>query len=331
MTLLAILVYLAVGSSSIALIVRVSASHRHHPGGGRIHDVYEAAFLSGGPARVVDAALAAMYADGRLAIGGPGIVALRHPLARDLVERTVLDGLAAAPTGALHQLRLTAMRGPAVQEIGDGLAARGLMVPPAQNRGLAVWGGAQGLLCVLALPLSFALTIISFVAAGPAESGTPFIAIVLPALISGLVIGFIMAGRARRRISTAGRNALRSYQAEFAVAHTPAHLVAIHGLRGIPDPALRAQLTAAARIPARGGGRSVPYRSDSSSSDFAAMWCAGAGPGSSCGGSSGGGSGCGGSSGGGAGGGGSFGGGLRPSLLHISEAPRGYAISYAAF
>lgn len=298
MVLLAVFVYLAIGASSAALIVRASASRTRHPaGGGQIQHVYEAAFLGGGPARVADAALAALHADGRLVIGGPGIVSVRQALAHDPVERAVFEQLAAAPTGALHTLRLAVMRHPAVQETGDGLAARGLMTPPGQNRGLTVWGYTQGFLCVMGLPLSFGLTIFSFIQNdGPVDFGPPFILMVLPALITGIVIGFMMGGRARRRITTAGRHALRSYLVQYAQVYSAAHLVAVHGLRGVPDPALQAQLTTAARIPA---GRTDGY--SPSYTDAAAVWCAGSSPGSGCGSSScgaSGGSSCGGSSGG---------------------------------
>jgi uncharacterized protein (TIGR04222 family) len=312
MTVLAVLVYLAIGTSSVLLIARVSASQRRYSAGGQIHDVYEAAFLGGGPARVVDAALAALYADGRLAIGGPGIVSVRNPVAHDPVERAVFDQLALAPTGALHTLRLDVMRGPAVQEIGHGLAARGLMVPPGQNRGLTVWGLTHGILSVLGFPLAFAVTIVTFLDEDPLESGFPFFVMVLPALFAGMLIGFTTATRARRRISSAGLNALRSYRAQYAQAYAPAHLVALHGVRALPDPGLQAQLTSAARIPVSSGSASATY------ADSATMWCAGSSPGSGCGSSScggssggdssGGGSSCGGSSGGGSSCGGSSGG-----------------------
>lgn len=314
MVLLAVLVYLAVGASSAALLVRASAARPRPPaGGGQIQHVYEAAFLSGGPARVADAALAALHADGRLVIGGPGIVSVRHALAHDPVERAVFEQLAAAPTGALHTLRLAVMRHPAVQEIGDGLAARGLMTPPGQNRGLTAWGYTQGFLCLIGLPLSFGLTVLSFIHDdGPVDSGPPFVVLVLPVLIAGIVIGF---GRARRRITKAGQHALRSYLVQYAQVYSAAHLVAAHGLRGVPDPALQAQLTTAARTPA---SRTDGYSSSYTAS--AAVWCAGSSPGSGCGSSScgtGGGSSCGGSSGGsscgGSSGGSSCGGGSSSS------------------
>ncbi|TQK51265.1 uncharacterized protein (TIGR04222 family) [Streptomyces sp. SLBN-118] len=289
MVLLAVLVYLAVGASSAALIVRSSSARPGHATAGPVQDVYEAAFLSGGPARVVDAAIAALHADGRVEIGGPGIVSVRHPLAHDPVERAVFEQLAAAPTGALHTLRLAVMRHPAVQEIGDGLAARGLMTTPGQNRGLRVWGISQGVLSLLALPVAFVLTIISFVR--DENPGVPFVVMAFPALIAGCVIGLVVAGRARRRITTAGQHALRSYGIQYAQAFSAAHLVALHGLRAVPDPALQAQLVAAARNPAARTGSHSP-----SSTDFVAVWCAGSSPGSGCG-SSGCGAGSGGSSG----------------------------------
>ena len=87
----------------------------------------EIAFLAGGPARVADAAIAALYEDGRLAIGGPGVVTVRQAVARDQVEQAVLDTLARTPGGALAMLRAGTMRSAAVQQIGDRLEARGLM------------------------------------------------------------------------------------------------------------------------------------------------------------------------------------------------------------
>ncbi|MFF3322666.1 TIGR04222 domain-containing membrane protein [Streptomyces sp. NPDC002889] len=306
MSVLAVIVYLAVGLSSALLIIKVSAARPAGAAGdSRIHHVYEAAFLGGGPARVVDAALAALHADGRLAVGGPGIATVLRPVAQDPVERAVFDTLAAAPHGALHPLRREVMRSPAVQEIGDGLAARGLMMPPGHNGGLAAWGLAQTIVCMLGLPVSFALTVIEFVSTDLGEGGPPFIVLVLPALLPGIVAGSVMAARARRRVTPAGRSVLRSYQAAHAQTYDAASLVAAHGVLALPDTDLRTQLTAAA-MAGRRRNRSSSYDSSydagSSSSYGDPVWCAGSGSGSSCGSSScgsssGSGSSCGGSSG----------------------------------
>ncbi|MEV6396152.1 TIGR04222 domain-containing membrane protein [Streptomyces sp. NPDC051907] len=310
MVVIAVCVYAVLGLSSALLVIQVSAAQRAQhgpPGGDRIQDVYEAAFVSGGPSRVVDCALAALQADGRIAVGGPGIVSVHRPVAHDPVEHAVFEQLALAPSGALHTLRLAVMRTPAVQQIGQSLAARGLMTPPGQNRALALWGAAQGVASVLALPPSFILTAFDMVfpddttLAEPdfelgengmeetSDVGPPFLLMVAPALIAGAVIGFTMATRARRRVTRAGTRALRAYAAEYPQAYSPAHAVALYGLPAVADPAFRAQLTAAARVRVARhvSGSTDPYTA------AAIVWCASS-PGSDCGSSS-----CGGSSGGG--------------------------------
>ncbi|MEV0492095.1 TIGR04222 domain-containing membrane protein [Streptomyces atratus] len=311
MNIVALLLTLAVAVSSTLLIVGLS-NDRRGPGG-PAHDLYEVAFLNGGPGRVVDTALAAMQTDGRLAVGGPGIVSVQRPVAHDPVERAVLQEHAEAPSGALHTLRDAVMRHPAVQEIGDGLAARGLLAAPGATLKWRRWGLFQGLGCLLAVPVSFAVTVSQFMAeSDELDFSLPFIVKVLPALLVGFPTGLICAGVARTRITKAGRRAAEQYRATHARTADPAHLVASLGLRALPDPVLRAQLAAAARMRTAGGMRPMspsPSASSSGSNDHVvgAVWCAGSGgAGSGCG-SSGGtpgwgsgcgsGSGCGGSSG----------------------------------
>jgi len=299
MTLLALAVYLAVGVSSVLLIVQVSAARPAAPAAGaQVHDVYEAAFLAGGPGRVVDAALAALHADGRLAVGRPGVLSVLRPAAQDPVERAVFAELASAPNGALHTMRLRTMRSAAVQELGHVLAARGLMVPPSPPGGtrLADWGQVQALLCVIGVPISIVATVIEPIGDSFLEPGTPFVFLVFPVLVAGAVIGGLQAGRAQRRVTPAGLRALRSYRAGLPRPRTPAEAVALNGLRGVPDPALRAALNAAPRPrTARGRHSGAPTGSFHVVGD--PVWCAGSSPGSGGCGSSGGGFGCGGSGG----------------------------------
>ncbi|MFI2371783.1 TIGR04222 domain-containing membrane protein [Streptomyces sp. NPDC018833] len=302
MSFAALALYLAVGLSSTLLIVKVSAALRSaSQGEPRIHDAYEAAFLAGGPARVTDAALAVLHTEGRIVIGGPGVVTALRQVAHDPVERQVFQALAVAPGCALHVLRREVMRGPAVQEIGHALAARGLMTPPRQHSGLAAWGLTQGILCLIGLPVSFVVTVVQFMGTGHQPTGLPFVVTALPALIPGMVIGFNRANRVSRRVTPDGRRALRHYGAAYA--HTAPGVVAavaLRGVRALHDRDLWSQLTAAARHGA--GSRSTvshtPYAYsmyDASASE--PLWCAGPGPGSGCG-SGGGGAGCGGSGGG---------------------------------
>lgn len=317
--LLALAVHLAVGLSSLFLIVRVSAAQpAAPPGGANVDDVYEAAFLAGGPGRVVDAAITALHSDGRIAVGWPGVLSALRPVARDPVERAVFSVLPFAPNGALHTVRLHTMRSPGVQEIGDLLAARGLMVPPNHGKGLARWGVIQSAVCFLGLPVSLFVTVLALLGDTSGAPGSPFVLLVLPVLITGAVIGALQAGRARRRVTPAGRSALRAYRLAHSGTRVPAALVALHGVRGVPDFALRQLLGAAVRVGTTSGGSSGGVTSDVSYVPpyvGEAVWCAGSSPesgggfgcgasgGSGCGGSGGGsGSSCGGSSGSGCGG-----------------------------
>ncbi|MFD4023777.1 TIGR04222 domain-containing membrane protein [Streptomyces sp. NPDC058576] len=324
MNVLALLATLAVVLSSVLLVVRAVAERSRRPSASprpELHDLYEVAFLNGGPARVVDTALTALHADGRVLIGGPGIISVRHPRANDPVERAVLQELAAAPNGALHVLRERVMRHPAVQETGDGLAARGLLVPPHRIRPLRRWGLIQGVACLVALPLSLVLTFIQYALDDSLDFPVPFIVKMLPAILIGGFSGLIVAASSASRITKSGRRAALAFRTAYAHVVTPSHLVATRGLRALPDPALGEQLVAAARLSAPRRRSSAPVAGSmaTGATAFAAttVWCAASGPGgSSCGGSTGGGSGsscgggsgcssgsgCGGSSGGGGGG-----------------------------
>ncbi|MCX5229356.1 TIGR04222 domain-containing membrane protein [Streptomyces sp. NPDC006553] len=286
------LYYLA-GIAGITVLVTRVVRARGGPGG-PVHDRYEAAFLNGGPARVVDTALAALQADGRLAIGGPGIVAVVRPVAHDPVERAVLQAHAAAPHGALHHLRTAVMRHPAVQEIGDGLAVRGLVVDPATRRTTLRWCAAVGFTALGLFPVSAVVTVVDF--AAPGSASAPFLFKVAPAIIAAGFTALFCGSLAARQVTPAGRSAVLAYGRDHAHLADAALLVALHGLRALPDPVLREQLLAAARIygpPRRrgGGGRrpaSHSYAGADADDGFGAavVWCAGT---SACGGGGGGG------------------------------------------
>ncbi|MDH6538408.1 TIGR04222 domain-containing membrane protein [Streptomyces sp. SPB4] len=325
MNTVAIAVWAAVLGSSALLLRALFRARPRVPGASpTLHDLSEAAFLAGGPGTVVDAALVSLLGDGRLTGGGPGIVQARPgALGADPAERAVLLALRQAPSGWLYQVRYAAMVDPAVQETGDGLAARGLIAPPGTGRGLRRWGMVQALVCGMLVPVSLPLTFVAW-ALDPA-SRVPFILKVLPALLAGIAVGVICAKRAGRRITPAGRAALAGMRARYAGDPAEHVQTALFGLRGLRDPDLRRQLLpavrstrlAAAQARARTSSRShgsrtshAPSASSSSSSSadvLPVLWCA-AGDGGSSGGSGGcgsSGSGCGGSSGSSCGGGGS--------------------------
>ncbi|MFF4320595.1 TIGR04222 domain-containing membrane protein [Streptomyces sp. NPDC001568] len=317
MSILIALVWIAVVTSTTLLLISLRRARPPVAGPApRLHDLSEAAFMAGGPGAVVDAALVSLLGDGRLAIGGPGIIHVRSGArAGDPAERAVLLAGREAPSGWLYRIRYAAMLDPAVQEIGDALAARGLVAAPGSGRGRRRWGMLQALLCALLAFASIPITIVTLaLAAGPR---VPFALAVLPALIGGLVMGIVCAKRAGRRITAAGQAALREIRAQHLGNPAPHVQTALFGLRGLQDPYLRSHLVPAARearlaaAQARAAGHR-PHRMHSSSGSSGSdefmvpvVWCAS----SDGGGGGAGGSGCGsgpgcGSSGGSCGGGG---------------------------
>lgn len=274
----AVLVWITIGVSSVALMVTVIRAQRDSRARGvaeEIRDAYEAAMLGGGASRVVDTAVTVMHLDGRLRVGGPGIVNVVNAVAHDPVERAVLTHLERSDDVSLNTLRYTVMRKPAVQGIASGLMDRGLMMD-FRRIGTAptVWGHVQAALCGLVIPTAFALTVVSYTKDWPRPE-VPFILLVLPALVWGVVTGQLMASRVSRRITAAGTRALRAYRKQPASTEVPARRVAVKGASGAPQPLLQTLLAVAVVAPV-------------------AIAASGAGSGGDGGGDGGGGDGCGG-------------------------------------
>ncbi|MFF5937166.1 TIGR04222 domain-containing membrane protein [Streptomyces sp. NPDC012508] len=285
MNLIALLFWATVITGSALLIARLRAARADR--GGSVHDLSEAAFLAGGPPRVVDTALATLHAEGLIGVGGPGLVVVLRPdlRARDHVGRAVLEQLAAAPSGALHELRLAVMRSPAVQEIGDALAARGLMVAPdvraAGKRACLALGITSLALFVTSIALSVGVEREAF--------EVPFLFKVIPVVFAGIFVALGCAAYNATRPTRAGRRAAAEYRRDHVYDADAGHQVALRGLRGVPEPELRTQLIAAARMPL--SRTRTPAHSGASGTDMVLLpmlWCAGT-PGSpgGCGGASG--------------------------------------------
>ncbi|MEU7202637.1 TIGR04222 domain-containing membrane protein [Streptomyces sp. NPDC045470] len=310
----ALLVTLAVAASALLLVVRtvriVRAAPRPKYRRASPYELWEIAFLAGGPARVADAAIAGMHQDGRLAVGGPGVVSVRQSVAYDPVETAVLDSLARTPDGSLDTLRRHVMRAPAVQAIGDRLAKRGLLRHPRAGRPWRLLAAWQTGICAVGLVLVLLLTLTGAIGG----KGVPFVIQVLPAAILGTVTGLVCRKALGRRVTPVGATAVRTFRtvhkADLVSAPTQsaALVVALGGTALLVDDVLRDQLDEAQRsaVGASAGAYSGSSGSSSPPSSNAACgwnvpdddshtsWC-----GSSCGGGSG--SGCGGSSCGGGG------------------------------
>jgi uncharacterized protein (TIGR04222 family) len=288
--------------------------------------VLEAAFLVGGPRRVVDTVISTMHEDQRVQVIPHGQLQVLRPVAANSVEGAVLAACGTEWQADLKEVRATAMRSPAVQEIGDGLAAHGLLYRPDSIRRWRFAARAQRLTCLFTCFALFGLAFVTRQATGP--RGGPDAFTIVPVFIGAIlaaIIGQILAPSGR--LTTAGKRAVarlrrsNPWVPKRTAARGPAvpALVAIGGAEALTPGPLRDELMASAAAGAGRGGSSSPTGS-SPSDPGGATWCGSSGDGggggcgaSSCGGGSGGGGGSscggGGSSGGSCGGGGSAGGG----------------------
>ncbi len=90
-------------------------------------DLYDIAFLAGGPARVVDTAVVALLRTGRLRLHSPGQLATADLSRRHPVEAAVLD--AVGPTGhrSIDTIRWRVVEDDRLLEVGRRLRRAGLL------------------------------------------------------------------------------------------------------------------------------------------------------------------------------------------------------------
>lgn len=280
--------------------------------------VLEAAFLVGGPSRVVDTVLSTMHEDGRVQVIPHGRLQVLRPRAANGIEGAVLAACGPEWEADLKEVRALAMRSPAVQEIGDGLAAHGLLHRPDSIRNWRLAARVQRTTCFLTGFALFGSAFLTRQATGPGGGSDAFTIVpVFIGVVVAAIIGQFLAPRGR--LTKAGKNAVAQLRRSNpwvprgTAVRGPAvpALVAVGGVAVLTPGPLRDELMAGVAGGGRGSGSSSSP--DSSASDpGGAAWCGsspgGCGGGSSCGASS-----CGGSSGGGGsscgGGGGGCGGG----------------------
>jgi uncharacterized protein (TIGR04222 family) len=280
--------------------------------------VLEAAFLVGGPRRVVDTVISSMHEDERVQVIPHGRLQVLRPVAADGVESAVLAACGPEWQAELKEVRAAAMRSPAVQEIGDGLAAHGLLYRPDSIRHWRLAARVQRSTCYLtcvAMIVSPMAMSRSTVRWEPPNMFPAFM--VFFGAMGALLIGGLLAPGGR--LTKAGRDAVAQlrrsnpWAPKGTAASGPAvpALVAIGGAEVLTPGPLRDELMASVAVAGAGqgffGGSGSSSSSSSSSSDpGGATWCGSSGGGgggcgaSSCGSGSGGGGGssCGGSSGG---------------------------------
>ncbi|MFD7923045.1 TIGR04222 domain-containing membrane protein [Streptomyces sp. NPDC059740] len=251
-----LMVAAAAGASSSAVLAVTWWSRRPHRAPGprqRGRTEWEAAFLAGGPYRVADAAIAALHEDGRLSIGGPGVVSLHRAASADPVAAAVARVVREVPDGSLARVRHGVAATRAVAEIGDRLVAGGLLRRPRGQRWALPLAAAH-----LMLWLVFGASLLALTVAGRLDDwadgyGTPFVAHALPYLLPSVAVGWACRRGQGVRLSPAGEKALAGHRARLGTgpvqAAPTALLVALRGSDALPDPVTRAQFAAARCVP----------------------------------------------------------------------------------
>lgn len=263
---------------------------------GRGLPLLDTAFLAGGPGRVFDTALVRMHQDGRAVVNRAGLVTLTTDQPYDAVDLAIIDAVGPTRQRDLTALRRAVMRAPAVQELGDRLADRGLLRSPVRMRQART---ARRLLW-LALLLMVATTVVAHLVDN-GDGERPSLWLPPVALLFGLV-SLLVTWPLKGRITPAGRRQLalmtigKPWKPSAGLAPRAAGgaligAIALSGLAasGLDDAELQEALLAAAaadlvtaKSVAAGGSSSYSSSSSGSSCGGSVTWC-GSGSGSDSG------------------------------------------------
>ncbi|MEU6999550.1 TIGR04222 domain-containing membrane protein [Nonomuraea sp. NPDC046570] len=268
---------------------------------------YELAYLSGGPRRVVNTALALMARQGMVRVSRGGNIHAVSDVrsAQDPVERVVLEAVSAHPGGvSAATLRHEVGNGPVMDGLRFHLTGLGLLLPDGSMTTVRTRVNILLLLVCASVTLLVAVIVALLADVVAWDAGTSLAALVLGVASMIGVVGHIEGRKAlRNTLTSAGSDELsrlrrvhvpgatRSAAPEMAFAI--GFPVALYGLSELDDPQLMSELGSENhRFSVGGGCAAGACGGGSSSGDFG-----GGDFGSSSGGSSSGGSSC--SSGGG--------------------------------
>jgi uncharacterized protein (TIGR04222 family) len=209
-------------------------------------DVYDTAYLAGGPDRVIDTAVAGLADIGRIRVGPEGRLTWVGELARQPVESAVSERVNHG-VGRLTDLRQALRHDPALTDIGKRLSGSGLIADESTV------GLAQ--LAAWSLVVPFALGVIRLAAELMNHQGLNVaLALLLLVLANGLAL--VWFTRHQRYRTWYGESVLRSleqttpparqpglgYQLRDPLAIAGAATVALFGFAGIYDRTLREAL-----------------------------------------------------------------------------------------
>ncbi|MGW7529888.1 TIGR04222 domain-containing membrane protein [Streptomyces sp. NPDC054783] len=226
--------------------VRAAALDAHAMTADREHDLtlYEAAFLSGGPARVADVTMVSMARQRRLLLAHTGWATVVDPEGHDEMEQSVIGAIGPEGQSRIAPARARAAGADAVRRLADRLVRAGLAVPD----GAGATVGAAVRQVRAAVPAVAVLGVTALLL--PVRTGTPrllvglWFALPLILSLSCLAIARFEVHPYSRWASPAGQRLLG------ALVRRPAGdersfltSVAVRGIRAIGEPQLRAAFT----------------------------------------------------------------------------------------
>ncbi|MEU6574203.1 TIGR04222 domain-containing membrane protein [Streptomyces sp. NPDC046805] len=228
--------------------VRAAAVDTGAPAAGREHDLtlYEAAFLSGGPARVAELTMVSMARQRRLLLAHTGWATVVDPRGRDDMERSVIGAIGPEGQSRIAPVRAAAAGADAVRRLAEGLVRAGLAVPDGARTTVA-----SGIRQVRAAAVGVAALGVAALLM-PAQTEMPrhlvalWFTLPLTLTLSCLAITRVEVQPYARWASPAGQRllgALTRRTTGDGDDRTYLTSVAVRGIRAIGEPELRAALT----------------------------------------------------------------------------------------
>ncbi|MFB4421186.1 TIGR04222 domain-containing membrane protein [Streptomyces sp. QL37] len=211
-------------------------------------NLYETAFLAGGPQRVADLALVSMHLRRRLLLAHTGWATVVDPEGRDEVERTVIRAIGPEGQSRIAPIRAAAAAADAVRSLADRLVAAGLAVPHGTRTGLesavrAVRGAA-----VLVVALAAAAMLMPGQDTGDAGPVAAWFGLPLVLTLGCLAIARVENHPYSPWASPSGQRWLDSLPAPVRGADRDLlAAVAVRGVGALEDPGLRAAMLSGAR------------------------------------------------------------------------------------
>ncbi|MFI6491008.1 TIGR04222 domain-containing membrane protein [Streptomyces sp. NPDC050564] len=256
--LLLLLAWAAAGTSCTRLCLAAVRAAAVDADVARGHDLtlYEAAFLSGGPARVADLTLVSMARQRRLLLAHTGWATVVDPRGRDDMERSVIGAIGPEGQSRIAPVRATAAAADSVRRLADHLVAVGLAVPDGARTTVA--GAVRQVQAATAAVVALGAVALLLPAqtTGNEVPVAVWFALPLVLTLSCLAIARIEVHPYTRWASPAGQRLLGTLARRADEAgddRTYLTSVAVRGVRAIGEPDLRAAFTHRDRSPERRG------------------------------------------------------------------------------